>query len=316
MEWFDANGERASKQGDERYSVTTITNTSYNHLDHHSDSTLSIHHRNWENSQCAAKVWHFKRTKEEKKEHRRRRWHSIRFICSPSLITYWPVRAWFYIFEIRMEQWDRMRATSHNWHERFVYTLALISWLISVRCWANWMEIIVHLNSTHSIAHPSDPIWFQSNFAIIDLLSWMHLITTNIESYPIYLFKQNWCWNVEITRENALRARKRFQSDYLAVYLYNNIIVLIFKCFKYRLSQVKYSFRALIYIFRKCLCDAMLWCDSVKSYLLQHLSESHETNYNLCKCSTFKQIRLFHLNLHSQHYSHEYSPVDFSFSFF
>lgn len=204
-----------------------------------------------------------------------------------------------------------MRATSHNWHARFVYTLALISWLISVRCWANWMEIIVHLNSTHSIVHPSDSIWFQSNFAIIDLLSWMHLITANIESYPVYLFKENWCWNVEITRENSSRARKRFRSDYLDVFLYNNIIVLIFKCFKYRLSQLKYFSSFDLYI-PKMLA---LWCNSVKSYLLQHLQKSHETNYNLCKCSTFKHIRLFHLNLHFQHYSHEYSPVDF-FSLF
>lgn len=55
----------------------------------------------------------------------------------------------FTFSKLEWEQWDRMRATSHNWHARFVYFG--IDILIN-KCpfWTNWMEIIVHLNGTHS----------------------------------------------------------------------------------------------------------------------------------------------------------------------
>lgn len=42
--------------------------------------------------------------------------HSIRFICSPFLITRWPDRARFYICEIRMTEWKPF-----YWRAQFVY---------------------------------------------------------------------------------------------------------------------------------------------------------------------------------------------------
>lgn len=159
MEWFEVSRccktEGVGRMDGERSQISNDNNNKHQlQLSITIPITLSIHHRNWENSHCSAKVWHFKWRR--KKEHPNKKdddddgiWYVSFHLVRLFSLHIGQFVLDFTFSKLEWEQWDRMRATSHNWHARFVYFG--IDILIN-KCpfWTNWMEIIVHLNGTHS----------------------------------------------------------------------------------------------------------------------------------------------------------------------
>lgn len=161
MEWFEVSRccktEGVGRMDGERSQISNDNNNKHQlQLSITIPITLSIHHRNWENSHCSAKVWHFKWRRKKEHIHPNKKdddddgiWYVSFHLVRLFSLHIGQFVLDFTFSKLEWEQWDRMRATSHNWHARFVYFG--IDILIN-KCpfWTNWMEIIVHLNGTHS----------------------------------------------------------------------------------------------------------------------------------------------------------------------